>query len=115
MRAALILVSVLTILIGIWAVLGTFVIQVPPESRILEARRELGECSLPEADVDRLRKMLDQGVARSRGERRRLSEHLNSVYVLSFVVGAAGLLFGIYGGRKSGDPTGRTEVDGSRR
>lgn len=114
MRTILIIVSCLTILLGIYAGPGSLVIQVPPESHILEAHRELGEVPLLEADVDRLRKLLDQGVDRSRRERERLSERLNSVYFLSFVVGAAGLLFGIFGGRKSVDPTGRAEVAGNR-
>lgn len=99
MRAALIILSILTILIGIYAGPGSLVIQVPPESHVLEAHRELGELSLPEADADRLRKLLDQGVGRSRRERERLSEHLNAVHVAAFFLGLAGLFFGIYGGR----------------
>jgi len=114
MRAALIILSTLTILIGIYAGPGSEVIQVPPEGHILEAHRELGKVPLPEADADRLRRLLDQGVGRSRGERERLSGHLNSVCVLSFAVGAAGLLFGIFGGRRSGDPAGGAGVDDGR-
>ena len=114
MRTILIIVSCLTILIAIYAGPGSLVIQVPPESHILEAHRELGKVPLPEADADRLRKLLDQGVSRSRRERERLSEHLNAVHVAAFFLGLAGLLFGIYGGRKSGDPTGRAAVDSDR-
>lgn len=111
MRAALLILSILTILIGIWAGLGHFVIHAPPESSIHEARRELGKLPLPEADVERLQKLLDQGVARSRGECRRLSEHLNAVYVTAFIVGAAGLFYGILGGKRK--TVARTEEDGA--
>lgn len=110
MRAALVILSILTILLGIYAGPGSHGIQVSPESPIHEVRRELDGLPLPETDVDHLRKLLDQGAARSRGERRRLSEHLNAVYVAAFIIGGVGLFYGIHGGKRKTDA--RTEVDG---
>lgn len=110
MRAALITLSILTILLGIYAGPGSQVIQVPPESQILEAHRELGKVPLPEADVDRLRKLLDQGVGRSRRERERLSGHLNAVHVAAFFLGLAGLFYGIRGGKRK--TAGQVAADG---
>ena len=112
MRAALIIVSCLTILLGIYAGPGSLVIQVPPESHILEAHRELGNLPLMEADVDRMRKLLEQGVGQSRREHKRLSEHLYAVYVASIIVGAAALFYGILGGKRK--VAGLPAVDGDK-
>lgn len=98
MRAVLISISVITLFLGVIAGFHQ-VIQIPPDYPVIEARREIQELSLPQSDRARLVALLDEGISRSRKERRRLESRLNVVYVLLFIVGAVGTGFGVYGFR----------------
>ena len=103
MRATLIIISVLIALIGIGAGFHQ-VIQVPPDHTLAQARLQIEDLPLREADVVRLRAMLDEGIQRNRKERRRLESRLNTIYVLQVAVGCVGICFGLYGFRRKNSP-----------
>jgi hypothetical protein len=91
MKIALIAISVLIILFGIWAGPCHRVIQVPPELPLRNLRQKVEELPIETHEVEDIQSMIAEGATRHRNERARLSNHLDTVSFLAIGLGLAGL------------------------
>jgi hypothetical protein len=91
MKIALIVISVFIIVFGIWAGPCHRVIQTPPDSSLLNLRREIENLPIEADEVESLRSMIAEGITRNRNERARLSNHLDTVALMSIGLGLTGM------------------------